>query len=296
MYEKQVALLLQVLPEVAKVETFALHGGTCINLFVRDMLRLSVDIDLTYIPIEDRDTSLSNILKGLRTIADNIRKIIYDALIDIREKEYKLIVSVKNIVVKIEVNVMNRGLLGNPETRVLCGRAQETFDAFCEISTVSLGQLYGGKICAALDRQHPRDLFDIKYLLANEGFTKAIKAGFLLMVLCAERPINEMLAPHLLDQRTAFDNQFEGMSNEVFTYEDYERTRLELIEIVNRELTDEDKRFLLSFKNLNPDWSIYPFSEFPGVKWKLFNLDKLKNNNPNKHTQLFNNLREVLRV
>jgi hypothetical protein len=52
-YKKQVALLLSVLPEVGKEECFALHGGTAINLFVREMPRLSVDIDLTYVPIED---------------------------------------------------------------------------------------------------------------------------------------------------------------------------------------------------------------------------------------------------
>lgn len=296
MYEKQVELLLQILPEVAKVEIFALHGGTCINLFVRDMLRLSVDIDLTYIPIEDRSTSLTNILKGLKTVADNIRNIIPDSIIDVKEKEFKLIVSVKNVVVKVEVSVMNRGLLGNAETRILCAKAQETFEAFCEISSVSLGQLYGGKICAALDRQHPRDLFDVKYLLQNEGFTKEIKKGFLLMLLCSERPINEMLNPHLLDQQTAFENQFEGMASDDFSYEDYEKTRIELVEIVNQELTQDDKNFLLSFKNLTPNWSIYPFSEFPGVKWKQLNLNKLKNNNPEKHKQLFDKLKEVLKM
>ena len=296
MYEKQVELLLQILPEVAKVEIFALHGGTCINLFVRDMLRLSVDIDLTYIPIEDRSTSLTNILKGLKTVADNIRNIIPDSIIDVKEKEFKLIVSVKNVVVKVEVSVMNRGLLGNAETRILCAKAQETFEAFCEISSVSLGQLYGGKICAALDRQHPRDLFDVKYLLQNEGFTKEIKKGFLLMLLCSERPINEMLNPHLLDQQTAFENQFEGMASDAFAYEDYEKTRIELVEIVNQELTQDDKNFLLSFKNLTPNWSNYPFSEFPGVKWKQLNLNKLKNNNPEKHKQLFDKLKEVLKM
>lgn len=296
MYEKQVALLLQILPEVAKVEMFALHGGTCINLFVRDMLRLSVDIDLTYIPIEDRSTSLSNILKGLNRVADTIRNIIPDSIIDVKEKEFKLIVSVKNVVVKVEVSVMNRGLLGNAETRILGAKAQETFEAFCEISSVSIGQLYGGKICAALDRQHPRDLFDVKYLLQNEGFTKEIKEGFLLMLLCSERPINEMLNPHLLDQKTAFENQFEGMASDDFSYEEYEKTRMELVEIVNQELTQDDKNFLLSFKNLTPNWSIYPFSEFPGVKWKQLNLNNLKNNNPDKHKQLFDKLKEVLKM
>ena len=105
-----------------------------------------------------------------------------------------------------------------------------------------------------------------------------------------------MLNPHLLDQKMAFENQFEGMASEDFSYEDYEKTRIKLIEVINQELTQEDKKFLLSFKNLTPDWSIYPFSEFPGVKWKQLNLNKLKNNNPKKHKQLFDKLKEVLKV
>ena len=194
------------------------------------------------------------------------------------------------------MSVLNRGFFGEPQTRILCANTQESYEAFCEITTVSTGQLYGGKICAALNRQHPRDMFEVKFLLENEGFNKEIRAGFILMLLCRERPIHEMLDAPLLNQRTAFENQFEGMTAEEFTYEEYEQTRLDLIEIVNRELTDEDKQFLLRFKDLDLDWSLYPFSKFPGVKWKLLNLDKLKANNPDKHAELLNKLKEVLKV
>ena len=62
-YKKQVHLLLSVLPMVAKENCFALHGGTAINLFLNNMPRLSVDIDLTYLPVENRDTSMDNIAK-----------------------------------------------------------------------------------------------------------------------------------------------------------------------------------------------------------------------------------------
>ncbi|NOX86110.1 MAG: nucleotidyl transferase AbiEii/AbiGii toxin family protein, partial [Chlorobi bacterium] len=53
-YLAQVDLLLQIMPYVAKEEIFALKGGTAINLFVRDMPRLSVDMDLTYLPFDTR--------------------------------------------------------------------------------------------------------------------------------------------------------------------------------------------------------------------------------------------------
>ena len=60
-YRSQVALLLRIIPCVYKIEDFAVHGGTAINLFHSNMPRYSVDIDLTYIPIEDRETSLAAI-------------------------------------------------------------------------------------------------------------------------------------------------------------------------------------------------------------------------------------------
>lgn len=75
-YEKQVHLLLSVLPLVAKEKCFALHGGTAINLFHHNMPRLSVDIDLTYLPVEDRDTSIAHINKSLHRISQQIIPIV----------------------------------------------------------------------------------------------------------------------------------------------------------------------------------------------------------------------------
>lgn len=92
-YKEQVNLLLKILPEVAKQKCFALHGGTAINLFIRDMPRLSVDIDLTYIPIEDRETSLANILLALKTIQTSIQKLFPDIRINLKERLLKLQIS-----------------------------------------------------------------------------------------------------------------------------------------------------------------------------------------------------------
>ena len=77
--------------------------------------------------------------------------------------------------IKIEVNMIGRGSLGNVRRVQLCDAAQEQFDVFCVMPLVSMAQLYGGKICAALDRQHPRDLFDVKFLLEDDGFSDEIK-------------------------------------------------------------------------------------------------------------------------
>lgn len=158
----------------------------------------------------------------------------------------------------------------------------------------ALAQLYGGKLCAALDRQHPRDLFDVKLLLDNEGFTNEIKQGFILGMVSSNRPTHEMLDPHLLDQRTAFENQFEGMSEIEFSYNEYESTRLQLIETVKISLNENDKAFLLSLNGLEPDWSIYDFQEFPSVKWKLLNLGKFRQDKPEIYQQQIDKLKDVL--
>lgn len=293
-YGKQVALLLNILPEVAKEKCFALHGGTAINLFVRDMPRLSVDIDLTYLPIEYRDASIKNIGEALGRIKASIEKIIPKARVKHREGVGKLLIAAPGAEIKVEVNLVNRGTLAEPVNMQLCEKAQNDFEAFCTMPVVSVGQLFGGKIVAALDRQHPRDLFDVKYLLRNEGFSEQVKEGFLLCLLCSDRPINEVIAPNLQDQRSALVNQFSGMTDEDFNYEEYEAVRQKLLKTISENLTDKDKVFLLSVKNLTSDWSIYNFERFPALSWKLYNLRKLKDANPAKHREQYSALERKL--
>lgn len=293
-YKKQAGLLLEILPEVAKEECFAMHGGTAINLFVRDMPRLSVDIDLTYLPIEDRSITLKNIAAALIRIKERIEKRVPGIQIQHKEETGKLLISKQSIDIKLEVNLVGRGTFTPAQTLPLCQKAQDAFEAFCVMPIVPVGQLYGGKICAALDRQHPRDLFDVKYILENEGFTQDIKIGFIFCLLASDRPIHEVIRPNLQDQRLAMTNKFEGMSEEPFSYEEFEQTRERLIETIHASLTDEDKAFLLSFKNVEPDWGIYDFERFPAVQWKLQNLQKLKQSNPHKHQEQYEVLREKL--
>jgi predicted nucleotidyltransferase component of viral defense system len=295
-YKDQVVLLLTVLPEVAKEKCFALHGGTAINLFVRDLPRLSVDIDLTYLPIENRETSLTHIAEALERIKLNIEKVIRGVRITPRLSAGKLQISTGKVDIKIEVNLVNRGCISDPVEMILCDKAQTEFDAFCSIPVVPIGQLFGGKIVAALDRQHPRDLFDIKSLLETEGFTEKIKEGFLLCLLCSDRPINEIITPNFQDQRSALSNQFAGMTDESFHYEAYEQVRTKLVQTIHENLTEQDKEFLLSFKDTAPDWNIHDFQKFPSIQWKLQNLKKLKESNPDKHKIQIEELRRKLRI
>lgn len=293
-YKKQVQLLLDVLPEVAKERCFAMHGGTAINLFLRDMPRLSVDIDLTYVDIAERADSLAAINEALMRILRRIEALRPSIHVLHRAEVCKLQVAEHETIIKIEVNMIGRGLLGEQVIMQLCGSAQEEFDSFCAMPIVSVAQLYGGKLCAALDRQHPRDLFDVKLLLEAEGFTKEIKRGLILGLVSSNRPTYEMLDPHLQDQRIAFENQFEDMSTIKFSYEDYEATRTTLIETVKTSLTEDDKAFLLSLNRLEPDWTIYDYQSFPSVRWKMLNMEKFKKENPEAWHEQLEKLQVVL--
>jgi predicted nucleotidyltransferase component of viral defense system len=293
-YHKQVALLISVIPEIALDHRFALHGGTAINLFHRDMPRLSVDVDLTYIPIEDRETSFTNISVALTNIKSTIEKRLQGSRVEHKVELHKLLVSHNDAIIKIEVSQIVRGTLGAVTEKMLCKKAQEKFDTFCSINIVPNGQLYGGKVCAAMDRQHPRDIFDVKHLMQREGFTKEIKEGFLFRLLSSDRSIQDVLFPNLQDQRLAMSNQFAGMSEEDFSYQEYEFVRATMIKTVQASITAEDKLFILGFKDVIPDWSIYNFEAYPSIKWKLQNLEKIKASNPAKHKELYTLLKSKL--
>ena len=297
-YKKQVSLLLEILPEVAKEDVLALHGGTAINLFCLNMPRLSIDVDLTYIPAsENRDTDLHNIRIALERIKERVKKQIPNISFNdpVRaEEDLKLICATPEAMVKIEVNQINRGIIADSELTVLCDKAQETFDKFCEVRMVSKKQLWGGKINAALDRQHPRDLFDVKNLINEVGYSTEIKEGFIFFLLCGKRPIHELLKPHSIDQTAIFESQFSGMTDNIFGYDDYINTRESLIKIVNESLTKDDKEFLLAFSNGEPDWTNVDYSKYPAIKWKLLNINKLKDSNPQKYNEQVDILKRVL--
>ena len=301
-YKDQVSLLIRILPVIAKEKDIALHGGTAINLFRREMPRLSVDIDLTYLPLKPRDVSLDEIKLILTRIKSNLIKVFPGINVtgpNDYSEETKLFCNLKGVLVKIEVNLIKRGSLTKPVLKTLCKTAQDEFELHAEISVIPDNLLFGGKICAALDRQHPRDIFDIKYLLEGEGITNEIKYGFIYCLLSSARPINELLNPIPTDQKEVLENHFSGMTREQFTYEDFEKIRKDLIIKIIGSLTDADKKFILSFKSGTPDWSINSFGEFqkfPSINWKLQNINKFKTNSPEKYKRQLDKLNQVLSV
>lgn len=293
-YEKKVELLLRLMPIVMEEGVFAVHGGTAINLFLKDLPRYSVDIDLTYIPLADRNTSLADISKHLEAISEKAKKSFKGMHIIPNLKTSKLLCEYRGKQVKVEVNQTKRGLVGGDAVTVpLSEKAQDEFGLYCEADLVPLTQLYGGKIAAALSRQHPRDLFDVKYM--DVPLTEC-REGLIFSLLGSDRPIRESFAPRLIDQREAMANQFEGMTDIPFTYEDFEETRLNLVANVPRTMTEDDVRFLISFESGIPQWEGYEFEylrNYPSVKWKQLNLEKLARQNSEKLLEEARKLEEI---
>ena len=282
-YRNKVELLLRMLPYVMDEQVFAVHGGSAINLFVKDMPRYSVDIDLTYMPLAGRDKSLNDINTHLSSIAERAKNGIPGLHIVPKYATCKLLCEYHGYQIKIEVNQTKRGIIGGEVlTLPLCERAKEEFRLSCKAKIVPLTLLYGGKIAAALSRQHPRDLFDVKYM---DLPLSVVREGLIFCLLGSDRPIHESLSPALIDQHEALTKQFEGMTDVAFTYEEFEQTRLQLIRDVNAMLTEDDKRFLVSFEQGEPMWDGYNFAyfkDYPSIQWKLINLAKLKKQNPAK--------------
>lgn len=279
----EVRLLLRVLPIIAAEKVFALKGGTAINMFIRDLPRLSVDIDLTYLPIENREKSLKGIADTLTIIRKKILVAIPGSTVtNVVPKGVGsisgLIVANQETQIKIEVNIVIRGSVYEPVELELCERAQAEFSAEVTMQTLSKADIYGGKICAALDRQHPRDLFDVKLLLDEGGLTEDVRRSFVIYLASHDRPMNELLAPTWKDIGEVYQNDFQGMTLEEIPLSDLLEARSKLHESVKQGLSSEEKQFLLSVKKCAPEWNLLGISgleKLPALQWKLLNIKKM---------------------
>lgn len=301
LYRKQVELLLTVLPHVAKEPVFALKGGTAINLFECNMPRLSVDIDLVYLPFDDRTNALKAIADSLQSICNNIEKsgLKAQSLQQQNQQETRIVVTSAKAKIKVEVNTVTRGHIFPERIMNVSEKVEKTFQKFVSMKVISRQELYGGKICAALDRQHPRDMFDVHSLFQDYELSDGIRLGSLCMMLCHPRPLHELLHPHFLDQKTVFERQFSGMTDTGFSYEQYEATRKKLLTDIHEQLTENEKNLLLSFKTGAPDWSLVALEklpEMPAIQWKLLNIQRLKKRNPKKHAEQVKKLEKALNL
>ena len=294
-YRQQVELLLKIMPTLAEIESFAIHGGTAINLYVLDLPRYSVDIDVTYTPIKPREESFAEIHKNLSIIKEKVKSIISNVVV--AEKPNKIYCKQKGVMVKIEVSGTKRGLVEPTLIKPLCNKAQKEFETASKAKIVSLSQLYGGKIMAAFDRQHPRDLFDVKLMFEFVTDFEQVKNGFFYSLLGGDRPIIDSLSPNRIDQRESLVKQFSGMTEVPFSYNDYEESREKLIDFINSNLTPQDKEFLIAFEAGNDllQFAEYQkYLQFPQVQWKLQNVTKFKKENPIKNRESVKKLENYL--
>ena len=290
-YKNQVKLLIDVLPYVAKEECFALKGGTAINLFYNNLPRLSVDIDLTYIGFESRDIACANINNALKRIADDLNAKGYIANVQGNDIEKKIICSNQHAKIKIEPNYIIRGYIEKPEILEVCENVEDEF-GYAQIQVVSKKELYGGKICAALDRQHPRDLFDIKELIEKDEINEELIKGFIAMLLSHDKPLHETLNPNIKNQTEIFEKQFQGMTNKNFSYVEHEQTLNNLINIIKEKILPY-RQHLLDFVSLKGDlgnFKINNLEKLPAIKWKIKNLQKLQSVNIEKFEEQYNQL------
>jgi predicted nucleotidyltransferase component of viral defense system len=296
-YYKQVQLLIQVLPLVAGEDCFALKGGTAINLFVRNLPRLSVDIDLVYLPTKSRTEALGDIKQALGRISDVIEKSINGVVVqkayEDKSDALRLMIRKNGVQIKVELSPVLRGTVYETELRSVTEQVEDEF-GYVEMPVVSLADLYAGKICAALDRQHPRDLFDVKLLLENEGLTDVIRKATLVYLISHNRPIVELISPALKDISVLHETEFSQMMEIAVSLDELVATRQQLIMQFTSSMTGNDREFLLSFKRRDPDWNLLGLDgieQLPAVKWKQLNLEKMS---PNKHAAALDRLEIVL--
>ena len=281
-YRRQVELLIRTLPHIAEEECVALKGGTAINLFVRNLPRLSVDIDLTYLPIAGRDQSLAEIEAALKRISARIKTadpqttITESAPATQREINKLVVRTPQRVQTKIEVTPVLRGSVYDPEIMTVSEKAEERF-GFAEISVLSFADLYAGKIMAALDRQHPRDLFDIHLLLENEGLGDELRTALIVYLVSHDHSPHTLLSLDSRDITHDFEHGFRGMTEDDVPIEILLATHTTLVDDIISNMPDDHKHFLLSFYRRAADWDrlgIPDLDRMPAVRWREYNLDR----------------------
>ena len=274
--------LLDIAPVVFATPHFAIKGGTALNLFLHDLPRLSVDIDVVFTDHSlDREAALQAIAAELSAISKKLEAMGYE----LRQRrnsasnESKLMVIGPLAEVKVEVNEVFRGTLLPLQHRPLSPATEAQFAQAVTLPLLATAELYGSKLVAAMDRQHPRDLFDVLVLYNTIGLTPEIVDCFVAYLAGHNRPVHEVLAPRLQPLEATFANQFNGMSRDEVNLETLEQVRARLVQELPRALTHQHRDFLHSLVKNQPLWDCMPFphlQELPAIRWKLQNLANLR--------------------
>lgn len=280
----QSRLVIDVLPFIAEEKIFALKGGTAINFFIRDLPRLSVDIDLTYCPIESRDATLKKSNEAFDRIIDKLKSRLGVHIVLQRDKKGEFVAKIdvqsKHAQIKIEPNFVFRGTIYPINEMQAQPKVSEILERTVKMQVLSIEDLYAGKLCATLNRQHPRDLFDMQLLLNNEGLSIEMRKAFVVYLASDSRPINELLNPNLQDFSSIYASEFSGMTNLVVDTKELIKVRDHICKNIVSMLSDNEKRFLLSLVQQEPKWELLSLpvdvKELPGIKYKIINLERME--------------------
>ncbi|OGA70216.1 MAG: hypothetical protein A3G83_12355 [Betaproteobacteria bacterium RIFCSPLOWO2_12_FULL_68_20] len=293
-------LLTQVAPLVLADKVFALKGGTAINLFVRDMPRLSVDLDLVFTDHTlVREEALGKINDAVKSAGERLKKRGFQTHVAMVADagETKLFVRREKLEVKVEVNFVLRGTVHPVRSASLTAKAREVLQTDLELPLLSIEDLYGGKLVAAMDRQHPRDLFDVMELFRHEGITPAIRRSFVAYLAAHNRPIHEVLFPNLRDVSGEYEGTFKGMTAEPVELKALLAARERMVKELQAGLEAAEREFLVSLAKNEPKWDLLDIAhleQMPGVRWKLENLDRLAKANPKKFKAQAGDLERLL--
>lgn len=301
-YLDAVRLLLAVAPSIFRKPGFALKGGTAINLFLRKMPRLSVDLDLVFTDHRaERDDAMRMISTHLERIRGELNELgmTCNAATSQGGDELKLFIERNRTRIKVEVNHVFRGTVLPIESRPLTDEAQDTFFTDIEIPLLHPDELYGSKLVAAMDRQHPRDIFDILKLYEEGGLTDGIIECFVCYLAGHNRPIHEVLFANEIDITSSHANEFLGMTKDPVSLKILLDTRRRLFAELPTRLTGNHRSFLMSLAEAQPDWSLMScphLAEMPALRWKLSNLERLKSSNSSKFAQQSSELKKRFKI
>jgi predicted nucleotidyltransferase component of viral defense system len=278
-YTDRVRLMVEILPMLAHEPRFALKGGTAINLFEHDLPRLSVDIDLAWLPVHDYAEDAELIADSLGRLADVLRARPLQLQVQLSAGEgagvTRLVASRGRARVQIETTPVMRGAVHPVRNMVVRPKVEEAF-GFASVQVLDFSDLYAGKLAAALSRQHPRDLFDVGLLLDDARADDLLWRTFLVYLTCSPKPAWEMLAPRMpADFAVTFEAHFKGMTAEPIEADALRDVHERLLARVAGWLDEPSYAFLLSVEDEQPDFDVIELphaAALPAVRRKLHNL------------------------
>ena len=263
-YVDTVRLLIAVAPIVLQSTRLRDEGGTALNLFVHDMPRLSVDIDVAFVdPLPDRNTALELIAADLKAARTAIARLGYRVNLPstAKDQEVKLLIENDVAQVKVEVNYVFRDTLLPVQHKSLVQSAQELFTANIQVPILQTVELYGSKLVAAMDRQHPRDIFDVLQMYSGFGLQPEVVSCFVAYLAGHNRPVHEVLFSPAKDIEALYHRHFVGMTRDPIGLDALRQTQVKLLRDLPRALVPEQREFLLSFVRMEPAWELMPFQD-----------------------------------